>query len=160
MLGRLAPDHKTIAEFRRGETKAIVAAAAAFVQFAQSHRLIAGNTIAIDGSKIRAVASNKAALDKKSLLARDQAIEQEIQRYQDEQRHQIKHNISVHGSLQPADRAAGAVGAAYLVARQLTSGMVELSGQCPPPRRPGIGRNDPQRRLWTGLHDQRADRSP
>ena len=49
MLGRLAPDHKTIAEFRRGETKAIVAAAAAFVKFAQSHRLIAGNTIAIDG---------------------------------------------------------------------------------------------------------------
>ena len=81
MLGRLAPDHKTIAEFRRGETKAIVAAAAAFVQFARSHRLIGGNTIAIDGSKIRAVASNKAALDKKSLQARDQAIEQEIQRY-------------------------------------------------------------------------------
>jgi transposase len=81
MLGRLAPDHKTIAEFRRRETDAIVASAAAFVKFAQSHRLISGDTVAIDGSKIRAVASNKAALDKRSLLARDQAIEQEISKY-------------------------------------------------------------------------------
>src|SRR5512137_486693 len=33
LLGRLAPDHKTIAEFRRTQTTALVAAAAAFVQF-------------------------------------------------------------------------------------------------------------------------------
>jgi hypothetical protein len=60
LLGRLAPDHKTIAEFRRSNTPALVAACAAFVQFARTQRLIAGSTVAIDGSKIRAVASRKA----------------------------------------------------------------------------------------------------
>src|SRR6185369_364312 len=44
LLGRLAPDHKTIAEFRRCNSPALVAVCAAFVQFARSQRLIAGST--------------------------------------------------------------------------------------------------------------------
>ena len=57
LLGRLAPDHKTISDFRRVNGPALVAASASFVQFARRERLIGGTVVAVDGSKIRAVAS-------------------------------------------------------------------------------------------------------
>lgn len=60
LLGRMAPDHKTIANFRRDNTSALVAACATFVVFARQNRLVAGSTVAIDGTKVRAVASRKA----------------------------------------------------------------------------------------------------
>jgi len=60
LLGRLAPDYKTIAEFRRGNLQALVSTSAAFVQFARTQCLIAPTTVAIDGCKVQAVASSKA----------------------------------------------------------------------------------------------------
>jgi transposase len=57
LLGRLYPDHKSIAEFRRVHREAVTAAGAALVRFAKSCGLIRGEWIAIDGSKFRAVAS-------------------------------------------------------------------------------------------------------
>jgi transposase len=57
LLGRLYPEHKSIAEFRRVHREAVVAAGAALVRFAKSCGLIRGEWIAIDGSKFRAVAS-------------------------------------------------------------------------------------------------------
>ena len=55
--GRLYPDHKSIAEFRRVHREAVTAAGAALVRFAKTCGLIRGEWIAIDGSKFRAVAS-------------------------------------------------------------------------------------------------------
>lgn len=81
LLGRLAPDHKTIAEFRRGNLHALVATCAAFVQFARSQRLITSTTVAIDGSKVQAVASRKAVVGARSLAEQAQHNAQEIQRY-------------------------------------------------------------------------------
>jgi len=81
LLGRLAPDHKTIAEFRRCNSPALVAVCAAFVQFARSQRLIAGSTVAVDGSKIRAVASRKAIARQGDLAAQAQRNAQEIEHY-------------------------------------------------------------------------------
>jgi transposase len=81
LLRRLAPDHKTIAEFRRQNTHALVAACAAFVQFARAQRLIAGKTVAIDGSKIRAVASRKAIVNKAQLQEQVQHNAELIGRY-------------------------------------------------------------------------------
>src|ERR1700681_1968682 len=81
LLGRLAPDHKTIADFRRVNTQALVAVCAAFVQFARSHRLIVGSTVAVDGSKVRAVASRKAVIGKRELVARAQSKAQQIEAY-------------------------------------------------------------------------------
>lgn len=81
LLGRLAPDHKTIAEFRRHNTQPLVAVCAGFVQFARAQRLIAGTTVAIDGSKIRAVASRKAIRDREELAARVDQNAQEIEQY-------------------------------------------------------------------------------
>ena len=57
LLGRLYPDHKAIAEFRRMHREAVTAAGAELVRFAKSCGLIRGEWIAIDGSKFRAVAS-------------------------------------------------------------------------------------------------------
>ncbi len=81
LLGRLAPDHKTLAEFRRCNSQGLVAVCAAFVQFARSQRLIAGSTVAVDGSKIRAVASRKAIARQSDLAAQAQRNAQEIHRY-------------------------------------------------------------------------------
>jgi peptidoglycan/LPS O-acetylase OafA/YrhL len=62
LLGRLYPDHKSIAEFRRMHRDAVMAAGAELVRFAKSCGLIRGEWIAIDGSKFRAVASMKLGL--------------------------------------------------------------------------------------------------
>jgi transposase len=81
LLGRLAPDHKTIAEFRRQNTAALVASCAAFVQFARASRLIQGTTVAIDGTKVQAVASRKAVVGQRELAAQAQRNAQEIAAY-------------------------------------------------------------------------------
>jgi len=57
LLGRLYPDHISIAEFRRMHREAITAAGARLVGFAKQCGLIRGEWIAIDGSKFRAVSS-------------------------------------------------------------------------------------------------------
>jgi transposase len=57
LLGRLYPDHKSIAEFRRMHRDAVTEAGAELIRFAHSCGLIRGEWIAIDGSKFRAVAS-------------------------------------------------------------------------------------------------------
>jgi transposase len=57
LLGRLYPDHKSIAEFRRIHRDAVTSAGAELVRFARDCGLIRGEWIAIDGTKYRAVAS-------------------------------------------------------------------------------------------------------
>jgi transposase len=57
LLGRIYPDYKSIAEFRRLHREAVTAAGAELVRFAKKCGLIRGEWIAIDGSKFRAVAS-------------------------------------------------------------------------------------------------------
>ncbi len=57
LLGRLCPDHKSIAEFRRVHGHAVTQAGAELVKFARGVGLIRGEWIAIDGSKFRAVSS-------------------------------------------------------------------------------------------------------
>lgn len=81
LLGRLAPDHKTISEFRRASSAALVATCAAFVSFARTQKLIQGSTLAIDGSKVRAVASRKAAISRERLQRLAQRNAQEIAEY-------------------------------------------------------------------------------
>jgi transposase len=57
LLGRIYPDHQSIAEFRRVHREAVTTAGAALVRFAKSCGLNRGEWITIDGSKFRAVAS-------------------------------------------------------------------------------------------------------
>jgi transposase len=67
LLGRLYPDHKSIAEFRRMHRDAIASVGAEMVRFARSCGLIRGEWIAIDGTKFRAVASADSVRERQAL---------------------------------------------------------------------------------------------
>jgi transposase len=57
LLGRLRPDYKSIAEFRRLHGEAVKAAGAELVRLARAVGLVRGEWVAIDGSKFRAVSN-------------------------------------------------------------------------------------------------------
>jgi transposase len=57
LLGRLQPDYKSIAEFRRMHREAVKEAGAELVRLARAVGLVRGEWVAIDGSKFRAVSS-------------------------------------------------------------------------------------------------------
>jgi transposase len=67
LLGRLYPDHKSIAEFRRVHRDAVAAAGSELVRFARDCGLIRGEWVAIDGSKFRAVSSAASVRERKTL---------------------------------------------------------------------------------------------
>ena len=59
LLRRLAPDFKTIADFRRDNGTAIVGTCRAFVLFCRDQSLFTARLVALDGSKFRAAASTR-----------------------------------------------------------------------------------------------------
>jgi transposase len=81
LLGRLAPDFKTIADFRKDNGKAFQATCRAFVQFCRQAGLISGALVAIDGSKFQAVASNRKHLNLKQLKRHQERLELHIANY-------------------------------------------------------------------------------
>jgi hypothetical protein len=76
LLGRLAPDHKTIAEFRRMHREGVTAAGAELVRLARSVGLVKGEWVAIDGSKFQAVSSVKSAREREALERYLEQLEQ------------------------------------------------------------------------------------
>ena len=89
--GRLAPDFKTIADFRRDNGAAFVRVCRAFVQFCREAQLIGGEMVAIDGSKFQAVSARRRVLTQKSLAEEARKLEERIGGYRKAQ-----------GRLQPA----------------------------------------------------------
>jgi len=81
LLGRLAPDFKTIADFRRDNSAAFTATCRAFVRFCRNAGLIAGELVAIDGSKFQAVASSRKHMTPKKLKHQEAVLDQRIARY-------------------------------------------------------------------------------
>jgi transposase len=67
LLGRLQPDYKSIAEFRRMHSQGVTDAGAELVRFARSVGLVKGETVAIDGSKFRAVSSAKSVRERDAM---------------------------------------------------------------------------------------------
>jgi len=67
LLGRLQPDYKSIAEFRRMHRQAVTEAGAELVRFARSGGLVRGETVAVDGSKFRAVSSAKSVREREAV---------------------------------------------------------------------------------------------
>src|SRR3977135_22664 len=55
LVGRLAPDFKTIADFRKDNGKGIRAVCGRFVELCRRLKLFTGAVVAIDGSKFKAV---------------------------------------------------------------------------------------------------------
>jgi transposase len=67
LLGRLTPDYKSIAEFRRMHCEPVSRAGAQLVRLARQVGLVRGEWVAIDGSKFRAVASAGAVREREAV---------------------------------------------------------------------------------------------
>lgn len=81
LLGRLASDFKTIADFRRDNSAAFTATCRAFVRFCRNAGLIAGELVAIAGSKFQALASSRKHMTPKKLKHQEAVLDQRIARY-------------------------------------------------------------------------------
>lgn len=69
LVRRLAPDHKTIADFRRDNGQAIIGTCRAFVLFCRDEGLFTASLVAIDGAKFQAVASKNRVLDQRHITS-------------------------------------------------------------------------------------------
>lgn len=81
LTGRLTPDHKTIANFRKENGKAIRSVCRQFVVLCQRLGLFSDALVAIDGSKFKAVNSRDRNFTAAKLQRRMQEIEASIERY-------------------------------------------------------------------------------
>src|SRR5438552_16070316 len=81
LTGRLAPDHKTIADFRKGNGPAIKKVCAQFVALCRQMGLLAKASVAIDGSKFKAVNSRDNNFTKGKMERRLAQIEESVARY-------------------------------------------------------------------------------
>jgi len=68
LLGRLAPDFKTIADFRRDNGTAIVASGRVFIEFCRQQGLLS-QRVALDGSKVKSAGSLSQSYTRKQLTA-------------------------------------------------------------------------------------------
>jgi transposase len=81
LTGKLAPDFKTIADFRRDHGPAIQAACRRFVFVCRNLGLIAGGTVAVDGSRMRAVNARDRNFTPVTIRRRMEQVDASIQRY-------------------------------------------------------------------------------
>src|SRR5215472_10489457 len=81
LLGRLAPDHKTIADFRKDNGPAIKKVCARFVELSRKMGLLAKASVAIDGSKFKAVNNRDKNFTKAKVERRRTQLEQSVARY-------------------------------------------------------------------------------
>jgi transposase len=113
LTGKLAPDFKTISDFRREHGPAIQAACRRFVLLCRQLGLIAGGTVAVDGSRFRAVNARDRNFTPVTIRRRMEQVDASIQRYL--------------GMLDTADRQDGE--AAELRTTRLTERLDELRRQ-------------------------------
>ena len=81
LTGRLAPDFKTIANFRKDNGKAIRNVCSQFVVLCRKLNLFSEAVVAIDGSKFKAVNSQDKNLTQGKLRARLEQVEANIAKY-------------------------------------------------------------------------------
>jgi transposase len=81
LTGRLAPDFKTIADFRKNNGSAIRLVCCEFVMLCRKLELFTEAFVAIDGSKFKAVNNRDKNFTKAKLKRRLQQIDESIERY-------------------------------------------------------------------------------
>ena len=81
LTGRLAPDFKTIADFRKDNGPAIRAACRRFVELCRKVGLFAHQVAAIDGSRFKAVNTRDKNFTRASIKRRMEQVEASIERY-------------------------------------------------------------------------------
>jgi transposase len=81
LTGRLVPDHKTIADFRKDNGPAIRKVCARFVALCRELGLLANASVAIDGSKFKAVNTRDKNFTRAKMERRLAQIEESVGRY-------------------------------------------------------------------------------
>jgi transposase len=81
LLGRLAADHKTIADFRKDNGRAIRQVCARFVELCRTMGLLTEASVAIDGSKFKAVNNRDKNFTRAKMERRLAQIEESVARY-------------------------------------------------------------------------------
>ena len=81
LAGRLVLDHKTIANFRKDNGKAIRKVCAQFVSLCRQLNLFADASVAIDGSKFKAVNTHDKNFTRGKVKRRMDQIEESVDRY-------------------------------------------------------------------------------
>ena len=81
LINRLTPAFKTIADFRKDHAGAIVGVCRAFIRFCREQSLFGAELLAIDGTKIAAVASRKQVITPKQIEKMNASIERKIADY-------------------------------------------------------------------------------
>ena len=84
LTGRLAPDHKTIADFRRDNGSAIRQTCAQFVELCRRIGVLKGDCVAIDGSKFKAVNNRDKNFTDGKIASRIAHLEASVERYIDD----------------------------------------------------------------------------
>lgn len=84
LIRRLAPDFKTIADFRRDNRKAIQQVCREFTLFCRNLELFSGDMVAIDGSKFKAVNNKGRNFTERRLKKIIKKLDEDIDRYLDE----------------------------------------------------------------------------
>ena len=79
--GRLVPDHKTIADFRKDNGRAIRQVCARFIMLCRSLGLFTDASVAIDGSKFKAVNNRDKNFTRAKMERRLAQIEESVARY-------------------------------------------------------------------------------
>src|SRR6187431_3816846 len=81
LLGRLAPDHKTIADFRKDNGLALRQVCARFVELCREMGLLTKASVAIDGSKFKAVNNRDKNFTRGKVERRRAQLEESVARY-------------------------------------------------------------------------------
>ena len=84
LTGRLVPDHKTIADFRKDNGRAIRKVCVQFVGLCRRLELLAEASVAIDGSKFKAVNTRDRNFTRAKMKRRREQIEESVERYLDQ----------------------------------------------------------------------------
>src|SRR2546423_4042761 len=81
LLGRLVPDHKTIADFRKDNGPALRKVCARFVELCRQMGLLTTASVAIDGSKFKAVNNRDKNFTRAKGERRRAQLEESVARY-------------------------------------------------------------------------------
>src|SRR6201985_2295576 len=81
LLGRLAPDHKTIADFRKDNGLALRKVCARFIELCREMGLLAAASVAIEGSKFKAVNNRDRNFTRAKVQRRRAQLEESVARY-------------------------------------------------------------------------------
>jgi transposase len=81
LTGRLVPDHKTIADFRKDSGEAIKRVCVQFIELCRQMGLLATSSVAIDGSKFKAVNNRDKNFTRNKVERRRTQLEESVARY-------------------------------------------------------------------------------